>query len=48
MIIEFFLLIVPKRRSNSPGAKSLNDAVSPYAARTKHLAVAFNEEPREM
>ncbi|CAF1516198.1 unnamed protein product, partial [Rotaria sordida] len=33
-------------RSNSPGAKSLNDAFSPYAARTKDLAVTFNEGPR--
>ena len=45
-MIECLLLILLKTRSNSPGAKSLNDAVSPYAVRTTLRAVVFNEESR--
>ena len=31
-------------KSNSPGAKTLNGAVSSYAVRTTLRAVAFNDE----
>ena len=45
-MIECLLLILLKTRSNSPGAKTLNDVVSSYAVRTKFRVVAFNEESR--